>query len=95
MAQNVLSCLGTLHNRRVADMMSIIHFCLDYATQHLAMYTGQLQRQYSIFHAYTVYLKDLISWQGLKQCFLKKVPFSNSAQEQQDSVVPHQTWYNW
>jgi hypothetical protein len=67
MAQNVFSCSGTLHNRRVAGMLSHIHFCLDYATQHLAMYTGQLQRQYSIFHVYTVYFKDLISWQGLKQ----------------------------
>ena len=45
----------------MADMMSIIHLCLDYATQHSALYTGQLQRQYSIFHVYTVYFKDLIS----------------------------------
>jgi hypothetical protein len=44
MAQNASSFLGTLHNERMADMMSIIHFCLDYATQHLALYTGQLQR---------------------------------------------------
>lgn len=74
--------------------MSSIHFCLDYAAQHLAMCTGQLQRQHSIFHVYTVYLEDLVSWQGLKQCFFKKNRFLNKVEEQQESVVPHQTWHN-